>query len=354
MMKHLLGIVLGSLLVLISCDSRVTDVQIPPGQVSKGVYVLNEGNFGDPVGARLSFFDLLTDSVYFDLFEGANGGAHLGSTGDDLVLANGKLYAVMSGSENITVMDTSTHMMIQSATLAGSSPHSIAIDELRGKVYVTQLFAGSVLVMDLTTLTIELTVPTGLNPQGMIIVGDILFVCNSGYGGDKTVTAISTVTNTVVMNIPVGDGPTDAVLGADGNLWVACTGNAFGSPPSFGSVYVVNPLSLVVLDSLIFPENLWGDIVTGNDGTLYLLGVTSGSFYGGPVHRILPSSRAIDLNYIQGTYYSLSADIVSGRLYVADANDFQSDGEVNIHEPDGTFVDSFPAQRGPGAMVFRY
>jgi YVTN family beta-propeller protein len=353
-MKYILAMLPLLLSSLLSCSTTMTDIQMPPGTVSKGVYVLNEGNFVDPVGARLSFLDLLTDSVYFDLFEGANNGSHLGSAGDDLVLADGKLYAVMSGSENIVVMDTATHMMIQSATLAGSVPHSMAIDELRGKMYVTQLFAGSVLVLDLTTLAVELTVPTGLNPRGMIIVGDFLFVCNSGYGADKTVTAISTVTNTVVKNIPVGDGPTDVVLGADGNLWVSCTGYAFGSPPSNGSVYVVNPLSLVVVDSLIFPENLWGDISIGSEGTLYLLGVTSGSFYGGPVHRILPASRAIDLNFIPGTFYSLAADIVSNRLYAADVNDFQSDGEVDIYESDGTLVKSFPAQRGPGTMVFRY
>jgi hypothetical protein len=318
------------------------------------VYILNEGNFGDPVGARLSFFDLLTDSVYFDMFEGANGGAHLGSTGDDLALANGKLYAVMSGSENIVVMDTSSHMMIQNATLSGSTPHSLAVDELRGTMYVTQLFSGSVLALDLTTLTIELEIPTGLNPQAMIIVGDVLFVCNSGYGADKTVTAISTVTNSVIRNIIVGDGPTDAVLGADGNVWVVCTGNAFGTPPSNGSVHVINPIALQAVDSLLFTENLWGEMNVSGDGSIYLLGVTSGSFYGGPVHRILPASRAIDLIFIPGTFYSLGVDLGSGRLYAGDANDFLTDGEVSIYESDGTFVKSFPAQRGPGSIVFRY
>ncbi len=349
---------LAALLIILSsisaCKNQVSDPVEPPGSVSKGVYVLNEGNFGDPDGARLSFLDLLTDSVYFDLFEGANSGAHLGSTGDDLEIANGKIYALMSGSENLVVIDTSTHMMTQSATFAGSVPHSLIIDQVRGKIYLTQLYSGSVLVVDLTTLTPMGTIATGLNPQGMVIAGDILFVCNSGYGADRTVSAISTVTNTLITNIVVGDGPTDAVVGVDGKVWVSCTGKAFGTPPSNGSVYVINPISLVVEDSISFPENLWGHITSGSDGNLFLLGVTSGSFYGGPVHRILPFSRAIDLYFIPGTYYALAADPVSGRLYAANARDFQTDGEVDIYEVDATFVQSFPAQRGPGAMAFRY
>jgi hypothetical protein len=353
-MKTCFSLLIGLSIFLAACESQTNDPVPPPATVSNGVYVLNEGNFGDPVGARLSFFDLLTDSVYFDLFEGANGGSHLGSTGDDIALVDGKLYVLMSGSENLVVIDTATHMMIQSATFAGSVPHSLLIDQVRGRIYLTQLFSGSILIVDLATLTSMGTIPTGLNPQGMAMAGDFLFVCNSGYGSDKTVSAISAVTSTLVTNITVGDGPTDAVVGTDGKIWVVCTGNAFGAPPSNGAVYVINPVSLVVEDSLIFPENLWGDIVAGSDGNLFLLGVTSGNFYGGPVHRIVTLSRALDLNFITGTYYALASDPVSGRLYAADANDFMSDGMVDIYESDGTPVKSFATQLGPGSMAFRY
>ncbi|MDH4070126.1 MAG: YncE family protein [Ignavibacteria bacterium] len=355
-MRILPAVLLSLLFLLAACKNTLVDPPpgTAPGAVSKGVYVLNEGMFGDPAGARLSFLDLLTDSVYFDLFETANAGAHLGSLGDDLEVYGDRIYTLMSGSENLAVLDTTDHALVQSATYAGTVPHDLLIDPLRNSIYLTQLFSGSVARVDLTTLAQLETIPVGANPQGMAFANDYLFVCNSGFGSGNTVTVISAVTHATVETLVVGDGPTRAVVGMDGRVWIACTGNAFGTPPTLGSVYAVNPISLIVEDVVPFPENLWGSIAAGTDGSIYLLGVTSGSFYGGPVHRILSSSLAIEMNFLPGTYYSLAADPATGRIYAADARDFQGDGELFIFEQNGTAVTVVPTQRGPGAIAFRY
>jgi hypothetical protein len=80
--------------LLSGCDENPPYRSIPvsPDFVANGVYILHEGSFGDPTGARLSVYDIDADTVYHDIFEAANGGAHLGSLGDDIEIVNGVAY----------------------------------------------------------------------------------------------------------------------------------------------------------------------------------------------------------------------------------------------------------------------
>jgi len=53
---------------------------------AQGVYVLHEGNYGDPIGARISLFDFARDSILKDIVESANQGTHLGVPGRSQVV----------------------------------------------------------------------------------------------------------------------------------------------------------------------------------------------------------------------------------------------------------------------------
>ena len=350
-----LSICFSSLLfLLVGCkrDPTAPADSSPLPAVVNGVYVLNEGDFSDAAGARLSLYDIDRDIVLRDVFESANGGRHLGNLGDDVKLYDGKAYLVMSGSENIDVISLANHVLLQSATYPGVSPHDLLIDSLREKAYVTQLFSTSILVLDLPTLGSMGTVQVGPNPQGMVLSGDQLFVCNSGFGSNRTISVIDATLDTVKKTLIVGDGPTGVVVAEDGKIWVVCSGDAFGSPATFGSVYIIDPSAMTVEDSLVFTENLWGAISIGSSGFAYILGVTSGSFYGGPIHRIEMATRTVTMNFIPGTFYAMTINEVSGDLYLADAKIFASDGEVHIFTKDGILKKTFTVQKGPGAMVF--
>ncbi len=349
-------IIFGVLLVsLIGCkeDPPFPALNPPTPSIVNAAYVLNEGNFGDPAGARLSLYDIDRDTVYKDVYESANSGQHLGSTGDDLKLYNGKAYVLMSGSENIVVINLSDHSLVRSATYGGDAPHDMLIDSVRNKIYVTRLYKNSVLVLDLSTLTIMDSIGVGTNPQGMALSGNKLFVCNSGYGSDRTVTVIDADADTVKRTLTLADGPTSASITADGKLWVACTGNSFGTPATFGKVFIINPQTESIEDSISFLENIWGSITAATDGFVYLIGVTPSSFYGGPVHRINIASKTVTSNFITGTFYALAYHTVSERIYAADAMDFSSDGVVRIYTNAGVLVKTFHAQKGPGVIAFR-
>jgi hypothetical protein len=340
---------------LLGCNEEFIDLGPldPVGQVTNGLYILNEGAFGDPEGARLSLYDIDRDTVYNNVYERANSGAHLGSLGDDLRITNDMLYVLMSGSENIAVLNMEDHKIMQAASYPGAAPHDLAIDVDRGLLYMTMLFSSSVLRVDLATLEPIDTFQVGNNPQGMLLVGDKLFVCNSGYGADSTVSVIDVVSGSIVATVSLTDGPTGAVFGPDGRVWIACTGNAFGMPPSVGAVYILDPVTGAIEDSVLFLENLWGSIAADNAGNVYVLGVTSGSFFGGPVHKITSATRAVVLNFIAGTFYAMVVDPVSGEIYLSNANDFASDGFVEKYDVTGFRRESFTVGKGPGAFSFR-
>lgn len=353
LLAGLLIVVMG--LLIVSCKKDPTGPDVPlsvlPG--ARGVYILHEGNYGDAAGARLSLYDFERDSVITDIVESANQGTHLGSTGDDLKLYRNELFALMSGSENLVVLNTATHAILRSAYFPGWVPHALAIDSARGRIYVTQLYKNAVGVVDLTTLVPVDSFAAGANPQEMLIKEAHLFVCNSGYGGARSVTVYDLATRKVATTLTIGLGPTGIVAGSDDRVWVACTGNAYAMPPVPGSLYKINSTTLSVEDSVIFGGPLWGAIDASTDGYLYVLGVTPGSFYGGPVHRVRISSKTVTPDFIPGTFYGLAVDGVTGDVYLADARGFAAAGEVRVFTRGGAAKRTAAVQRGPAVFVFR-
>ena len=339
--------------ILAGCKDDPLPV-LPPDSIptTKGVYVLNEGDFGDPTGARLTFYDPVTDSVFKNVYENANDDQSLGSLGDDMILSDGKLYITMSGSGEIKVLDIQTHKVLQTKLLIGEDPHDLCIDKQRSRLYVTRLFKNSLFVLNLTDLSVLDSITVGTNPLGMRLVDSLLFVCNSGYGNDNRVSIINVNTNEVTKTVQVGYGPSSAVVHGD-KVYVACSGNAFTNPAVNGSVYSISIAAKSVVDTIAIDENLLGISGIGTDGMMYVAGSASGSFYGGPIHKIDLAMKTVMKNFISGTYYGLGIDEANGDFYLADAKNFASDGEVNIYSKNGQYVKKFSAQRGPAVFAFK-
>jgi YVTN family beta-propeller protein len=349
-------VVLAGLFFSIGCKKDPVTPLIPPAPppVVKGVYVLNEGNFGDATGARLTLYDVERDTAYLDVFESANGNAHLGSLGDDMALWNGKGYVLMSGSENLDVISLTDHTLLQSATYAGSTPHDLLIDTLRNKIYITRLYAASLLVVNLQTLTVQDTIPVGQNPMGMTLIDTRLFVCNSGYGASTTVSVVDVTRDSVVATLGLSDGPSSAELASAGHLWVLCSGNQYAVPATVGKIFIIDPAALTIGDSIVFNGPLAGSMAIASGGDAYVVGITPGNYYGGPIHKVSTSTKVITPDFIPGTYYNLAIDQSYRDIYLADARNFQASGEVLIYGSNGILKNQFTAQRGPSVIRFKW
>jgi hypothetical protein len=341
--------------MLASCTNNPSTPDTPSAALpaAKGVYILNEGDYSDATGARLSLYDISRDTVSTDVVEGANAGQHLGNTGDDMFFFRDRLYILMSGSENIVVVSTTDHHIIQTAYFPGRVPHSMALDSVRNRLYISELYRNAVVAVDLTTLNVVDTVAVGANPQEMLLDGTVLYVCNSGYGASRTVSVVSVAPLSVIKTLTLREGPTGITRASDGSIVVACTGNPYSMPAVPGGLYRINASSRVVEDSVIASEPLWGTVCAGTGGDVFFIGVTSGSFYGGPVHRYVLASRTLNPSVIPGTYYSMTVDASSGEVYTADAKNFASKGEVKVYSLALTLKRTLAVQKGPAVFAFK-
>ncbi len=343
--------ILPLLLAVVLLSSCKNDEPVTPGDekvpsINRGIFILNEGDFSGATKASLSVYDSQNDKLYHNAFESANQGASLGTVGDDMKFYNGKAYIVMSGSDRLVVVSQSNYTQLQYVDLPNADPHDLLIDSVRGNIYVTSLFRRSVAVLNLQTLaTVGDTIPVGGSPQGMALVGNKVFVCNSGYGADSTISVIDAITPRVVGTIFTHYGPTGIALAPDGRLWVTCTGKFGGA----GRIVIINPTTNAVVDSILFADNLSGPIAIGADGYAYIIG-GGGE---GPVHRISLSTMVVNLNFISGSFYGLGFDDVAREIVVGDAKSFASDGEVRIYTTAGALRKTLPAKKAPAVFAFK-
>jgi DNA-binding beta-propeller fold protein YncE len=180
-----------------------------------------------------------------------------------------------------------------------------------------------------------------------------LYVCNSGYGSDRTVSVLTVAPLKLSKTLTIGAGPTGITKTSDGSIVVACTGNAYAMPPLPGALYRLDASSRTVKDSVVLSDQLWGNVCAGTNGDVYCLGVTPGSYYGGPVHRFVLISHTLTSSVIPGTFYSMAVDAASGDVYVADARNFAAQGEVRILTSSLTPKKTLQVERAPAVFTFK-
>jgi YVTN family beta-propeller protein len=143
----------------------------------------------------------------------------------------------------------------------------IAVDPVRGLVYVANRAAGSVFVLDEATMTVQATIPVPDQPF-RLAVGPTGFVYVSQYTGTGlpgSVAVINPTTRTVVASVPTGNSPLGVTVSRDGTrLWV---GN--GSSALVSVFDVTNPAAPAALPALALSQV--SELVTeGPTGLLYI------------------------------------------------------------------------------------
>ena len=174
------------------------------------VYVANSGS------ATISVIDTATNRVNNTII-------NLGYSPAELALSEDRqiLYATNPDSDNVSVIDTVSRTVIGRISV-GKRPCCIIVDQKRRKIYVTNTGAHTISVIDMYEdnyeQSVEKIVTVGLNPTGMLIHEDKLYVANSASNSIDVVDIPSyTVTNT----ISVGQKPTRMLSGLIGRIYVS-------------------------------------------------------------------------------------------------------------------------------------
>ncbi len=314
---------------------------------AKGVYILNEGNFGRG-NSTLSYYDLQTGTLYDDVFFSVNG-KMLGDVGNALFLRDGRCYIVVNNSNKIEVLDPVTNVNTGTIVIgAGRSPRQMAfLDD--STALVTNLYDGSVLVVHLRQLVTGSRIPVGPNPDGIAIAGGKAFVANSGLGTGRSISVIDIQTLAVTRAMELGDNPVAVAVTGSGMVYVLCAGfDGSGSIPDDATpakIFVLDPVTVTVVDSVAIPGHAY-TMAIGENGRAYVPSSDS-------VLVVDTRTNRISGTFARGVFYAVGIEEGSGDVYLSDAKNFTQPGDVLVFSSDGSMKVQFTAGVIPGSFAFK-
>ena len=341
------------LVVLLGCrkDNPVIPEEeepLPPQNVTviEGFYLLNEGNM-NMNKASLDYYDYTSGTYRRNVYGQANPEATLGlgDVGNDIGIYGTKLYAVINCSNKVEVMDVATTKRLKVIDVKNCRFVTFA----NGKAYVSAFdgdvqnsSSGFIAEIDTTTLVITRTVEVGRQPEEIAVVGDKLYVANSGgYSPpdyERTVSVINLNTFTKIKDIDVAINLHRLKTDAYGDLYVSSRGDNYSTSSK-----------LFVIDTKTDAVKKTFDIACTNltiaGDTAYIIGsefsyttfdwtitysmidvknetLLEGSFLPQPV------SDAIK------TPYGIAVDPISKNIYITDATDYVSPGKLYCIDKD--------------------
>lgn len=223
-------------------DSKVTpdnatEITDPLSASKKSFYLLNEGNM-DMNKASLDFFDHQTGIYKHNIFEEINPDVTrgLGDVGNDMQVYGAKLYIVVNNSNKIEVLNVHTGKRIAKIDLTNGR----YITFYKGKAYVSSYQSrvgdsnsanGYVARIDTATLEIEQTVMVGRQPEEMAIVGEKLYVANSGgydpQQYENTVSVVDLNTFREIKKIEVAINLDRVKADQYGDIYVTSRGDSY-------------------------------------------------------------------------------------------------------------------------------
>jgi hypothetical protein len=277
--KQLLStlIILGTLLFWSCADSNTGEEITLDG---KSLLILNEGSMGMN-DATLARYNLKEEELIKDYFNLVNK-IGLGDVANDMIQYGSKIYIVVSKSGTIEVIEAATGKSIRQIAMKTTGMQSKEPRRLvahGGKIYVTS-FDDTVTRIDTATLTIDGSLQVGMDPEGIIAVGNKLYVANSGglnweNGYDKTVSVINIASFTEEQKIEVGTNPGIVQADSQGDVYLSVTGNYFDEPGAFkmirsGSNTVETINGIEAPQRFVISSNI-AYIITGSYGEPYKL-----------------------------------------------------------------------------------
>lgn len=333
------------LLLIISCKKENLPEKETP-KVTTGLYILNEGGFGQN-NTSITYYSFENRQPVTDYYFNVNNNS-LGDLGNDILIYGSKLYIVMNGSSYVQVADAATATAIKriefEQSTGGVKRQPRYAVPYKGAILVSS-FDGTVAVIDTVSLTINKFINVGANPDGLAVSGDKLYVANSGGltpGFDSTVSVIDLTIMEEVQKIVVGTNPGSVTADDQGNVYIACIGNYQNVQASLVKVNTATNEVVKAADTAV------GKIVY-HEGLLY----ATGGFFGSANVRALQTSdfSEVSSNFVTdgtaiGAAYGIKIDETNGDVYITDAKDFMSSGEVFCFDKNGKKKFSFSVAPG--------
>ena len=332
MRKNNLYVALLVVSILLFACSKNSNSGNPNQPVSSGVYTLNQGTYGSN-NTTLTYYNFTSGAATTDFFRNANG-FDLGDTGSDFIIYGGKIYIVMNVSGYVAVTDIAAHYIDTIDFKNGGvnrGPENIV-------AYGTNVFVsstdGTVAVIDTTSLTVSKYILVGSNPAQMIVSGTNLCVSNTGglsASFDSTVSIIDLNSLTETSKITVGINPGSLAADNAGYIYVACTGDYNTVGPKLVKVNTLDGTIAQSVDSAVGTLKFYNNNLLTTGG--YLGSANVGYLSTFTLAAVRPSF-VTDGTAIQNPY-GVDVDPMTGDIYVEDAKNYSSFGEVFCFDSNG-------------------
>lgn len=376
-MRNTLYIIHYTLLILLLSSCRGEDILWPSEQEQKGepvhseivgFYLLNEGNMGSNK-ATLDYYDFTTATYSRNIYSEANPNVaqSLGDVGNDLKIYGNRLYAVINCSNLVDVMNANNAKHIGTINV----PNCRYLRFKDGFGYLTS-YAGPVTInpdyeqigyvakFDTATLQVVATCNVGFQPDELEIVGNKLYVANSGGymtpNYENTVSVIDLNTFTETHRIAVAKNLHHLRMDAYNQLWVSSRGDYYDNP---SKLYCIDTQTDKLVDSVnVATSNMWLD-----GDSLYLYGSQFSyttmqeeinyNIVDVRTHQIISNRFITDtVNIVHP--YGLMVHPVTKDIYLTDAKNYVTPGTLHCFGKDGSLKWSVRTGDIPAHMAFHY
>jgi YVTN family beta-propeller protein len=327
--------------ILVSCEKQSED--LPVGQYSKGVVIINEGS----AESTVSFLSTDSSKIYNNIYYSANAGS-LGQYAQSATYYDGKYYLMVSGSDKVVIVNQLD--FTKKDTISGLiKPRYMQVINSQ-KAYITQWgkggLDGSVAVLDLNTKTVSKIIKTGLGSEKMVMVNNMVYVANEGgYGNDSTVSVINTSTDAVVATIKAGYNPRYIVADKNNKVWAMGIGTFSGEP---SSLVCIDPSTNTVEKKFDFAYSEYSPGLSVNTSKDMLIFHFSGNVY----EMSITATTLPTVAKIHRSFYNLAVDPKNGYIYGTDVKDYKVNGYVIRYKPTYEKIDSFQVGIVPGDILF--
>ena len=366
-MKQLTYYIL-TLLLLSACRQDVMIVPMeksdPGGKTQQGdiigMYLLNEGNMGSNKSS-LDYLDLSDSTAHYyrNIYSQRNPSTvmSLGDVGNDCKIYGSRLWLVINCSNKVEVARADSAIRIGKVNIPNCryvtfNDRYAYVSSYVGTVYASSNSPlGSVYKVDTLTLQKVDSCSVGYQPEEMAIIGNQLYVANSGgyqgmtgQGYESTVSVIDMATMQETSKVEVA--PNLHHLKADkyNQLWVTARGDYMSeassiwwlAPDENGQMKVGGHIDqavsdlCIVGDSLYFYGSQWSEVSMSNTITYGIINVKT--------HQVVSTSlsSAPEISKIRMPY-GIIVNPVHRDFYLMDAKNYVSSGELLHFLPDGTF-----------------
>lgn len=361
--------------LVIPSDTQDTGTVVTPGRII-GMYVLCEGNMGSNK-ASVDYLDLSgqtgTAVYHRNIYPERNPTEvkELGDVGNDIKVCGNQLWMVINCSNMVVVATADSCRKIAKIDIPNC--RYVAFDGAYAYIssYVGPVEVGGtehlgrVYKVDTATFAKVDSVTVGYQPEEMAVLGDTLYVANSGgYLTDLRERSVSVVDLPSFKEVGKIDvAPNLHRIRADrhGHLWVSSRGDYWAEPSRLyklvpdgrGNMAVASTFDTPVSDLCIVGDSLyyigveWNNATATNRVCHGIINVASG--------QTVATALTSDPEFANIVLpYGIIVNPYERDFYVMDAKDYLSSGQLFHFKADGSF--DWTAWTGdiPGHAAFVY